>query len=73
MREDRWDKGGTVTTGNYIFCGKGKKNHPLGTQLFEHQRTVSSVKRVELVSVRVSYIGMRGRCSESACTKCGAK
>jgi len=50
---------------------KEKKNHPLGTRLFEHQRKVSSVKRVEFVSVRLSYTILRGRCSEGACTKWG--
>jgi hypothetical protein len=32
VQEDRWDKGGTVRTGNYtLFYGKGNESHQLGT------------------------------------------
>jgi len=32
VQEVRWDKGGTVRIGDYIFFyGKGNKNHQLGT------------------------------------------
>jgi len=42
---------------DYIFfCGKGNKNHQLGTGFFVHHRTVSAVKRLELVAVAGCHI-----------------
>jgi len=32
VQEVRWDKGGSVTAGDYdVFYGKGNENHQLGT------------------------------------------
>jgi hypothetical protein len=42
-----------------FFCGKGKNNHDLGTELLVHKRTVSAVKRAKFVSDRKSYILLR--------------
>jgi len=56
-----WDKGSTIRAGDYnFFYGKGNKNHEVETGFFVHHRTVSTMKRVEFVSDRMSYIVLSG-------------
>ena len=62
VQEVRWDKEGTVRTGDYnFFYGKGNKNHQLGTSFFVRRRLLSAMKRIEFVSDRLSYIVLKGR------------
>jgi hypothetical protein len=41
--------------------GKGKENHNLGRGVFGNHITEVTVKRAELVIVRISYIAQRDR------------
>ena len=61
MQEVRWDRGGTVGTGDFIFYVKVNENHQLATGFFVHHRIVLAVKREDFVSDRVSYVVLRGR------------
>jgi hypothetical protein len=63
VQKVRWDGGGTEPAGEYtVFYGKWNENHELGTGSFVHKRIMSAVRRVEFVSVRMSYIYvLRGR------------
>jgi len=63
VQEVRWDNGGIVRAGDYIFSKKKKENHQLGTGIFVQHRIVSAVKIVEFFSDRKSYIDLRGRWS----------
>jgi hypothetical protein len=50
VQKVRWDKGGTVSAGDYnFFCEKGKENVPLGRRFFIHHKILLAVKRVEFV------------------------
>jgi hypothetical protein len=62
VQEVRWDGSGIKPAGQYtFFYGIGNQNHELGTGFFEHKRIILAVKKVELVSDRLSYIILRGR------------
>jgi hypothetical protein len=53
--------GGTKGLRDYnFFCEKGNENHQLRPGFFVQHRTVTTVKRVEFLSDRVSYIVLRG-------------
>jgi hypothetical protein len=64
VQKVRWEGGGTEPAGEYTFSyGKGNENRELGTGFLGRTRIISTVKRVEIVSYRMSYIirVLRGR------------
>jgi hypothetical protein len=62
VQEVRWVKGSTERAANYtFFYGAGNEDHQLGTGCFVHKRIISTVRTVEFVSDRMSYMILRGR------------
>ena len=60
VQEVRWDKGVTVSAGDYTFFYGKEKKIIWEQDFFVHHSIVSAVKTVELVSDRVSYRVLRG-------------
>jgi hypothetical protein len=57
----RWERSGTKNADEFtFFYGKGNENHELGTSCFDYKGTISAVKRIEVISDRMSYITPRG-------------
>jgi hypothetical protein len=55
VQEVIWEGSGTTPAGEYTFIyGKGSENYEIGTGVFVHKRIISAVKRVEIVSDKIS-------------------
>jgi hypothetical protein len=67
VQEVRWEGRGNEPPGENTFLYvKGNENQELGTGFFcVHKRIISAVKKVELVSDRISYIILRGHWSHN--------
>jgi hypothetical protein len=62
VQEVRWDKSGTEPADDYtFFYGNGDAYHHLGAGFPVHEGTISTVKKVEYVSDKMSYLIQRGR------------
>jgi hypothetical protein len=69
--EVRWDKGGRVRAGDYIFFYRqGNHHQQLGTRFLVHHRIVSAVKNVEFVSDRMSCVGSERMLELFCCFEC---
>jgi hypothetical protein len=54
VQEVKWDKGGTLRTGDYNFFYGNKIQSSTGDRKFLHHRILSAVKTVGFVSGRMS-------------------
>jgi hypothetical protein len=62
VQEVRWEKGATERAEGYtIFLWTGEWGSSVRDRIFGHKRIVSTVRRVEFISDRMSYIILRGR------------
>jgi hypothetical protein len=72
VQEVRWEGSGTEPAGeDTFFYSKGNENHELGKGFLCIRESYQQLKRVEVVSDRMSYIILRGRwchCSERSCS-----
>jgi hypothetical protein len=66
-----WEGRGTKPAGEYTFsCGKGNENYEPDKGSFVHNRIMSAVKAVELVSDRKSHINTEGSLGSYYCSEC---
>ena len=60
LKEVKWDGSGTLELGNYaLFYGAVNSNHQLETEFFILRRIRSAVKRLKIISGRVSCITLK--------------
>jgi hypothetical protein len=55
-QEVRWGNGGNEQVIVHFSMEVGNANHHLRTDVFVHHRIISTIKRVEFISDRMSYI-----------------
>ena len=55
------EKGGIIRAEDYNLFMEKKIKSSVGNRIFVHHRIVRAIKRVELVSDRISYKVLRGR------------
>ncbi|KAJ4444090.1 hypothetical protein ANN_05879 [Periplaneta americana] len=62
VQEVRLDGNSISQIGDYLLhYGEGNDNHQLGTGFFIHKRIKSAVKKVDIISDRLSYLVLKGR------------
>jgi exonuclease III len=63
VQEVIWVQVVSLPADDYTFLyGSGNANHHLGTGFLIHKGIISSVKRVEFISHRMSYLSLRVLC-----------
>jgi hypothetical protein len=62
VQEVRWERDGIERAEDYtFFYGEWNGDHQIGTGFFVFKTIVSTVRRVEFISDRMTYIILEGR------------